>query len=324
MGIIIVQSPKSMVEEGRVVEMRKKAIIFPGQGSQYPQMGLSLYQNFQKAKRVFNLVDQISGIKISEAIFNGDSSQLKDTAIQQLAILAISLAAYELSKPDLGDVEFILGLSLGEYSCLYAGGVLCLEDLILLVKARGQAMQKAAKVNPSAMLAVIGANRDDLEPKQRDLGFYISNLNAPSQVVVSTEEKNKNELKNKLEKEGLRVIELKVSGGFHSPFMEPAREELKKVVANFEFSNARIPIISNVTASQDIKSEKIKENLLKQLVSPVLWMDSIKYLSNEGINNFYEIGPSRVLKGLLRKIDRKLKVTNIEKKEDLDKLNPKS
>jgi [acyl-carrier-protein] S-malonyltransferase len=174
------------------------------------------------------------------------------------------------------------------------------------------------------MLAVIGANRGDLESKQRDLGFYISNLNAPSQVVVSTQEKNKNELKNKLEKEGLRVIELKISGGFHSPFMEPAREELKKVIANFEFSNAAIPIVSNVTAGQEVKSEKIKENLLKQLVSPVLWMDSIKYLSDKGINNFYEIGPSKVLKGLLRKIDRNLNVINIEKKEDIDKLNPKS
>jgi [acyl-carrier-protein] S-malonyltransferase len=306
------------------VKVSKKAIIFPGQGAQYPQMGLSLYQNFQEAKRVFDLVDQISGIKVTEAIFSGDSSQLKDTAIQQLAILAVSLAAYELSKPNLGDVEFVLGLSLGEYSCLYAGGVLCLEDLILLVKARGQAMQKAAKVNPSSMLAVIGANRGDLESKQRDLGFYISNLNAPSQVVVSTQEKNKNELKNKLEKEGLRVIELKISGGFHSPFMEPAREELKKVIANFEFSNAAIPIVSNVTAGQEVKSEKIKENLLKQLVSPVLWMDSIKYLSDKGINNFYEIGPSKVLKGLLRKIDRNLNVINIEKKEDIDKLNPKS
>lgn len=300
--------------------MSKKAIIFPGQGSQYPQMGLSLYQNFQEAKRVFDLVDQISGIKISEAIFSKDPYQLKDTAIQQLAILAVSLAAYELSKPNLGDVEFVLGLSLGEYSCLYAGGVLCLEDLILLVKARGQAMQKAARVNPSSMLAIIGTNRGYLEPKQRDLDFYISNLNSPSQVVISTQEKNKNELKEKLEKEGLRVIELKVSGGFHSPFMEPAREELKKVVADFEFSNASIPIISNVTASQSIESEEIKENLLKQLVSPVLWMDSIKYLSKEGITDFYEIGPSKVLKGILRKIDRNLKVINIEKKEDLEKI----
>jgi [acyl-carrier-protein] S-malonyltransferase len=303
--------------------MSKKAIIFPGQGSQYPHMGLSLYQNFQEAKKVFDLVDQISGIKVSEAIFSGDSCQLKDTAIQQLAILAVSLAAYELSKPNLADVEFILGLSLGEYSCLYAGGVLGLEDLILLVKARGQAMQKAARVNPSSLLAVIGANRGDLEPKQKDLGFYISNLNAPSQVVISTKEKNRNELKNRLEKEGLRVIELKVSGGFHSPFMEPAKEELKKVVANFKFSNASIPIVSNVAASQSIDSEEIKRNLLKQLVSPVLWMDSIKYLSKEGITDFYEIGPSKVLKGILRKIDRNLKVTNIEKKEDIDKLNPK-
>ncbi|MFO8053434.1 MAG: ACP S-malonyltransferase [Candidatus Omnitrophota bacterium] len=301
--------------------MEKKAIIFPGQGAQYPQMGLSLYNNFPEAKKVFDLVDQLSGIKVSETIFGSDSSGLKDTSIQQLAILAVSLAAYEVSKNSLGDIEFVSGLSLGEYSCLYAGEVLCLEDLIRLVKARGQAMQKAARVNPSSMFAVIGANREDLEPKEKDLGFYISNINAPSQVVVSTEEKNKNELKNNLEKEGLRVIELKVSGGFHSPFMKPAQEELKEVINQLQFSDAKIPIVSNVTANKHVKAEQIKENLLKQLVRPVLWMDSVKYLAGKGVSCFYEIGPSKILKGLLRKIDRGLKVVNIEKKEDIEKVD---
>jgi [acyl-carrier-protein] S-malonyltransferase len=301
--------------------MSKKAIIFPGQGAQYPQMGLSLYKNFPQAKKIFNLVDQVSGIKVSEAIFAEDPSGLRDTSVQQLAILAVSLAAYQQLREKIGDVQFLSGLSLGEYSCLYAAGVLSLEDLIVLVKSRGRAMQEAAKANPSSMFAVVGAKREELEDKAQGLGFYIANINAPSQIVISVEKRNKDDLKLKLEKEGLRVVELKVSGGFHSPFMEPARQKLEDIVCQLKFSDAEIPIVSNVTASQHSESSQIKDNLLKQLVSPVLWMDSVKYMAEKGIKCFYETGPSKVLKGLLRKIDKSLKVTNIEKKEDLDNIN---
>ncbi len=304
--------------------MSKEVIIFPGQGSQYPQMGLSLYQNYQSAKEIFDLVDKVSEVEVSKAIFEGDREKLKDTLIQQLAILAVSLAAYEQIKDKLESINYLAGLSLGEYSCLYAGGILSLQDVITLVKVRAQAMQKAAKINPSAMLAIIGTQREDLEPKAKDLKFYISNLNAPSQVVISTGEQNKQTVKASLEKEGLRVIELNVSGGFHSPFMEPARRELEQVINQLQFADAKIPLVSNVTAQEHIEAEHIKDNLIKQLISPVLWMKSIKYLSQKGVNCFYEVGPSKILKGILRKIDRNLKVTNIEKKEDLDKINPKS
>lgn len=304
--------------------MSKKAIIFPGQGSQYPQMGLSLYQNYQSAKEIFDLVDKISEVEVSKAIFAGDGDKLKDTSIQQLAILAVSLAAHEQVKDKLESINYLAGLSLGEYSCLYAGGVLSLEDVITLVKVRAQAMQKAAKNNPSAMLAIIGAQREDLELKAKDLKFYISNINAPAQVVISTGEQNKENVKVNLEKEGLRAIELNVSGGFHSPFMEPARQELEKVINQLQFADAKIPIVSNVTANQHFKASQIKENLIKQLVSPVLWLDSVKYIAKEGIDCFYEVGPAKILKGIIRKIDRSLKVINIEKKEDIDKLNLKS
>ncbi|MCF7873879.1 MAG: ACP S-malonyltransferase [Candidatus Omnitrophica bacterium] len=306
------------------MDLSKKAIIFPGQGAQYPQMGLSLYKNFPEAKKVFDLVDQVSEIKVSQAIFNEDSSKLKDTSIQQLAILAVSLAAYKQAKSSLDNIEFVSGLSLGEYSCLYAGGVLSLEDVIILVKTRAQAMQRAATKNPSSMLAIIGTEPKDLEPESRSLKFYIANINAPSQVVISVSNQDKENIKSNLEKKGLRVIELSVSGGFHSPFMESARDELREVVNQLQFSDAKIPIVSNVTATEHIKSEQIKENLIKQLVNPVLWMDSVKYLSEKNVNCFYEVGPGKILKGILRKIDRDLKVVNIEKKEDLDKLNFKS
>ncbi len=301
--------------------MAKKAIIFPGQGAQYSKMGLSLYENFEKARGVFERVDSISGIRVSDAIFSDDSSGLKDTSIQQLAILAVSLAAYAQLEKDFGKVDFLSGLSLGEYSCLYAGGVLSLDDVILLVKTRGQAMQKAAQLNPSSMLVVIGAQEKDLAKKEKDLGFYISNINAPAQVVISTEEKKKEKVKNNLEESGLKVVELSVSGGFHSPFMAPAREELKRIIGQLNFSDSKIPIVSNVTASPHTESCRIKDNLLEQLVSPVLWMDSVNFISEKGINCFYEVGPSKILKGLLRKIDRNLNVINIEKEEDFGKIN---
>ncbi|MCF7870526.1 MAG: ACP S-malonyltransferase [Candidatus Omnitrophica bacterium] len=284
-------------------------------------MGLSLYRNFPKAKKVFNLVDRVSGIKVSEAMFGGDPFRLQDTSVQQLAILAVSLAAYEQLKGKTGNIKFLSGLSLGEYSCLYAAGVLPLEDIVILVKNRGRAMQEAAEINPSSMFAVIGAKKQELEAKAQDLDFYIANINAPSQIVISVKKENKNDLKFNLEKEGLRVVELKVSGGFHSPFMEPARKKLEDVVCRLKFSDAEIPIVSNVTASPHSESSQIKDNLLKQLVSPVLWMDSVKYMAEKGINYFYETGPSKVLKGLLRKIDKSLKVINIEKKEDLENIN---
>lgn len=298
----------------------KKAVIFPGQGSQYPNMGLSLYQRYPKAKEVFDRVDAISGVKVTEAIFGQDSSQLKNTAIQQLAILAVSLAAYQEIKDKLNGLSFLAGLSLGEYSCLYAAGVLSLEDIVILVKARAQAMQRAAEENPSVMFAIIGAKRKDLETKSKDSGFYIANLNTFSQVVISLSDTAKNRIREELEAEGLKVIELEVSGGFHSPFMEPAREELRKVIDRLHFSDAEIPIVSNVTAAAHTEGCQIKENLLIQLVSPVLWADSVSYMAEKGVNLFYEVGPSRVLKGLLRKIDKNLRVLSVEKAEDIEEV----
>ncbi len=298
--------------------MEKKAVIFPGQGSQYPQMGLSLYQNYQKSKQVFDRVDDISGIEVTKAMFEGQASQLKDTAIQQLAILAVSLAAYQQIRDQLRKVVFLSGLSLGEYSCLYAAEVLSLDEVITLVKTRAEAMQKAADSNPSSMLAVIGTTKKALEIKEKELGFYIANINAPSQVVISVKKEAKHKLKTTLEEEGLKVVELAVSGGFHSPFMEPAKAELKEVIDKLRFCKAQIPIVSNVTATSHTEASQIKENLLAQLVSPVLWAKSVEYMAKRGVSCFYEVGPAKVLRALIRKIDKSLKVTNVESKEDIE------
>lgn len=299
----------------------KQAVIFPGQGSQYPNMGLSLYQSYQKSKKILDAVDSISGVEVTKAIFSSHEEELKDTSIQQLAILAVSLAAYQQVRDGLGDIAFFAGLSLGEYSCLYAAEVLSLEDVVNLVKVRAQAMQRAAKENPSSMFAVIGVDPGQLDEKKKKLGFYVANLNAPSQVVISVSNRNKEEIASQLEGAGLRVVELGVSGGFHSPFIEPAQEDLRRAIEKICFSDAKIPIVSNVDALACTESSRIKENLLAQLVQPVLWADSVRYMAKEGVGCFYEVGPSKVLKGLIRKIDKSLKVTNIGEKQDIEGLD---
>ena len=295
-----------------------KAVIFPGQGAQYAGMGQSFYQADSCAREIFDSLDSILGFDLSKKCFQGPAQELKSTAVQQVAILAVSLAAFEVFKQKGIKPDYLSGLSLGEYSCLYAGGVLSLEDTAFLVRQRAQSMEKAACANPSTMFAVLGAQVDSLKAKDRE--FYVANLNAPGQVVISLAKDKSQEIKSQLETQGFKVIELAVSGGFHSKFMEPARSELAKVVESMNFSQAQIPIVSNFTAKAHKKPQELKDNLLKQLVSPVLWADCVRFMANSGVDSFFEVGPSKVLRGLLRKINPDLKVTNIEKAEDLSDL----
>jgi len=297
-----------------------KAIIFPGQGAQFVGMGKSLYDNFTLAKDVFLAIDDILGFNLSQTCFGGQESELKDTATQQLAILAVSLAAYEVFKSKNIKVDYLSGLSLGEYSCLYAAGTLSLENLVVLVKERARGMQAAANANPSTMFAVIGAQRNFLEEKSREGDFYIANINSPKQIVISLAKDKKQVVRDLLEAAELRVIELVVSGGFHSPFMQEAKSNLAKVIDSITFLDAKIPIVSNFTAKAHIKNGEVKSNLLEQLVFPVLWSDCVEFMKSQGVDLFFEIGPSKVLRGLMRKIDPQLRVSNIGESQDLDSL----
>lgn len=299
---------------------KMQAVIFPGQGAQYVGMGQSLYENFLEARDIFSSLDKILGFSLSQKCFQGQESELKETSIQQIAILSVSLAAFEVFKGKELKIDYLSGLSLGEYSCLYAAEVLSLEDLVILVRERAKAMQEAAIANPSTMFAVIGLSRQALEAIAKKENFYIANVNSSQQIVVSLEKTRKDDIHKALETAGARVIELEVSGGFHSPFMNRAKEYLASVIEGMKFHDAKIPIVSNFTAFGHTKSEEIKNNLLEQLISPVLWKDCVDFMIKAGVDLFFEVGPSKVLCGLMKKINRQAKVINVGESQDLESL----
>ncbi len=297
------------------------AVIFPGQGAQYPGMGQSLCDAFPEAKKIFSALDDTLGFKLSEKCFRSNKEELKDTAVQQLAILAVSLAAFAVFRTRKSTISYLSGLSLGEYSCLYAAGVLGLEDLAVLVRERAQAMQEAALANPSAMFAVIGCTPEALKELAAAENFYIANLNSPGQTVISLAQNQREKVSRALEIKAARIVELEVNGGFHSPFMEPAKHRLAGVLEKMTLKDAEVPIVSNFTGRAHTTGGEIKQNLLEQLISPVLWQKCVEFMAAEGVDLFWEIGPSKVLRGLLRKINPALRVVNLEKKADFEGLN---
>lgn len=288
------------------------AYIFPGQGAQFTGMGLDLYENSELAKELFNKANDILGFEITKIMFEGTVEELKETKVTQPAIFLHSVI---LSKV-LGDAftpDMVAGHSLGEFSALVANGTLNFEDALLLVSKRALAMQKACEVQKSTMAAVLGLDDEVVEKVCEEIDGIVvaANYNCPGQLVISGEveaiEKACEVLK---EKGARRALILPVGGAFHSPLMEPAREELAAAIEATEFNTPNCPIYQNVTTTAVTDSAEIKKNLIAQLTAPVKWTQSIQQMIEDGATHFTEVGPGKVLSGLVKKIDRSMETVS--------------
>ena len=274
------------------------AYVFPGQGSQAVGMGKDL------AEALLEKANQILGFDLKKICFEGPEDELKKTAIQQPAIFTVSIAAFRNLPTPSSQLLAFAGHSLGEYSALCAAGAISFEDGVKLVNLRGKFMQEAVPAGEGAMAALLGGDRKVIQDICAEIGgVWPANFNSPGQVVISGKKASVEAAGEKLKQAGVKkVIPLAVSAPFHCPLMQPAADKLALELDKININDITIPVISNVTAEKVYKGIEIKKLLVKQVTSPVLWEDSIKNMSADGVTNFIEVGPGKVLTGLIKKI----------------------
>lgn len=301
------------------------AYVFPGQGSQSVGMGLDLYDRYPSARAVFDEADLSLGFSLSRLCFEGPGDELTKTHNVQPAILVVSIACLraleEAAMPDLPKPAFVAGHSLGEYTALVVADVLDLSDAVMLVRERGRLMYEAGLKNPGSMLAVIGLGEDTVSEICTRSRTEISNINCPGQIVLSGPADALTEADKLARASGARaIIPLKVSGAFHSVLMEPVIAEFSEIVQSFSFREPVIPVVSNVTARPLIDVPSIRDEMVKQLRNCIQWQQSVQYMMSNGASAFYEIGPGRVLTGLIRRINADLQTFNISSTEDITQM----
>lgn len=304
--------------------MSKIAFLFPGQGAQYIGMGQELAQQHPEVARHFDTASQLLGFDLARLCWEGPEEELKKTANQQPAILTLSVACLRLLteagiKPDM-----VAGLSLGEYSALVAAGALSFEEAVPLVRKRGTYMQEAVPLGVGGMAAILGLTAEQVDElcNQAAQGMLVqgANYNCPGQVVVSGHLPAVDRVVELATQAGGKAVKLSVTAPFHSSLLAPAGEMLAGALEGVSLHDARIPVVANVTADYVTKADQIRSLLIQQVSHPVLWEASIRRMIADGVELFIEVGPSRALSGFLKKIDRKLRVLNVEDAQSLGKV----
>ena len=302
--------------------MKNIALIFPGQGAQKTGMGREFYEASPEAKGIFDKAENILKNGLLDVTFNGPQEKLTLTAYCQPAILTFSIAALAALKasPKFKNlkVAYTCGLSLGEYSALIAAGALSFEDGLHLVERRSFFMEEATKLSKGKMAAIIGFSKEKLIEICKKTGAEVANFNSPEQIVITGKAECVETACEVIRAEGAKsVIPLDVSGAFHSSLMRPAENKFAEILKGVSIQKSHFPVISNVTASIEDGPDVIRQNLAKQITSSVRWEESVRFITQKGVTTFLEIGPGKVLKGLLRKTDPSLTVFNIEKPQDI-------
>ena len=299
----------------------KRAIVFPGQGSQIVGMGQDFADEIPECKALFDQANEILGYDLEKICFDGPQEELNKSNNAQLGIFVASAAAFralELKQSDL-EYELLAGHSLGEWTALYVSGVVSFEDTIKTLRARGEAMQAACEENPGAMLAVMGMDGDVLVQVAADAGCFVANFNSLAQTVLSGTAESIEKAEALVKNAGAkRAIRLPVAGGFHSPLMQPAADKMMAFLADIDFAEEKVPVLSNVTA-QPHESRSVKSDMVKQITSSVQWVSLIQWMASNGIEEIVECGPGKVLAGLIKRIDKGCAVRNIGQLTDLEK-----
>jgi len=299
----------------------KRAIVFPGQGSQAVGMGKDFAEAIPECKALFDQANEILGYDLEKTCFEGPQEELNKSNNAQLGIFVASAAAFralEIRQPDL-EYDLLAGHSLGEWTALYVSGVVGFEDTIRILRARGEAMQAACEENPGAMLAVMGVDGDVLVKIAADAGCYVANFNSLAQTVLSGTAVSIDKAEALVQEAGAkRTVRLPVAGAFHSPLMQPAADTVAAFLANIDFAKEKVPVLSNVTA-QPHGNASVKDDMVKQITSSVQWVALIQKLVADGTEEIVECGPGKVLAGLIKRIDKTFAVRNIGQITDLEK-----